>query len=76
VSPTEVANRVAKATKIADVLAAHGCTKTVALVLPESGWSMAAELAGTQFPSSSTQACVVAALAERERADAFEGLPS
>lgn len=57
-----VANRTAKAARIADVLRHHGATADQVATLPPAGWAMAAELAGTKPPSVETQQAVVTLL--------------
>lgn len=64
---TLVANRLAKAYRLADVLRSHGATSAQVRELPEAGWSMVAELAGTKLPSPETQETVVSILLADER---------
>lgn len=55
------------------MLRRHGATAESAALLPDEGWSMAAELAGVKPPSDATKA-VVAALLAPVPDDPFEGL--
>jgi hypothetical protein len=64
-----IANRQAKAQRLAVVLRTHDATAADARAMPESGWSMVADLAGTKPPSVETQQTVVAILTEAERTD-------
>lgn len=66
---TLIANRQAKAQRLAVVLRTHDATAADAAALPASGWSMVADLAGTKPPSVETQQTVVAILTEAERTD-------
>lgn len=55
----EAAARTAKATKMANVLIAHGADADSAAALPLKGRAMTALLAGTRAPSDTTWALVV-----------------
>ena len=55
----EMANRTAKATRLAQQLLAHGATLEQVEALGDAGWSMVAELAGDNPPSDLTRAAVV-----------------
>lgn len=63
----EAAARTAKASKMANVLIAHGSDAETAAALPVRGRRMVAELAGCRVPSETTWALVV----EMVRADAL-----
>ncbi len=66
---SEIANRQAKAHRLAVVLRQHGSSAADAKAMPESGWSMVADLAGTKPLSVDTRETVVAILTEAERTD-------
>jgi hypothetical protein len=55
----EAAARTAKASKMANVLIAHGSDAETAAALPARGRMMVAELAGCRVPSETTWALVV-----------------
>lgn len=63
----EAAARTAKASKMANVLIAHGADAETVAALPAKGRRMVAELAGTRLPSEETWALIV----EMVRADAL-----
>lgn len=63
----EATARAVKASKLADVLVAHGATAAEAEALPPSGRRMAERLAGVNKGSSATWAVVVAMLEWRVR---------
>ncbi len=63
----EAAARQAKATKMANVLLAHGADAQAAAALPSHGRRIVAKLAGTKLPSETTWAVVV----DQLRADAL-----
>lgn len=63
----EAAARTAKASKMANVLIAHGADAETVAALPLKGRTMTAQLAGCRAPSETTWALVV----EMVRADAL-----
>lgn len=65
----EAAARTAKASKMANVLIAHGADAETVAALPRKGRAMTAQLAGCRVPSETTWALVV----EMVRADALWG---
>jgi hypothetical protein len=76
VSPQEVANRTAKASRLAKELLGHGATLADVEALPDAGWSMVAELAGDNPPSDLTKAAVIGLFREADTAlwpDPFAG---
>lgn len=58
-SKFEAAARTAKASKMANVLIAHGADAETAAALPLRGRRLVAELAGCRVPSETTWALVV-----------------
>lgn len=74
-----IANRVAKAGRLADFLQTHGINDIDTLqAATDDEWARIADLAGEQPPSPSTRACVLIALRERQRpldTNLLEGLP-
>lgn len=61
-TPEAVAARHTKASKLAAVLDAHGCAPEDVLSLPEAGWRIASQLAGTTERHSDETKLLVATL--------------
>jgi hypothetical protein len=65
VSHREAEARALKATRLTQVLEDLGATAETVARLPERGWTMVAQLAGTRMPSLTTRALVVDMLRAR-----------
>lgn len=69
----EIANRTAKAARLAQQLLVHHASLEQVEALGDAGWSMVAELAGDKYPSELTRAAVIGLFREMGEPDPFAG---